>query len=44
MQSERLIEIRDEYNLTNEDIHNHYPMLEKFMMICPIVNKWEPYD
>ena len=38
------IEIRDEYNLTNEDIHSRYPMLEEFMMQCPIVNKWESYE
>lgn len=38
------IEIRDEYNLTNEDIHHCYPMLEKFMMECPVVNRWEPYE
>ena len=38
------IEIRDEYNLTNEDFHSSYPMLEEFMMQCPIVNKWESYE
>ena len=38
------IEIRDEYNLTNEDIHSHYPKLEEFMKECPVVNKWESYE
>ena len=38
------IEIRDEYNLTNEDIHSRYPMLEEFMKECPVVNKWKPCE